>query len=1055
MSARLLLACKYCGKTGFKSPLGLQQHIQRVNLCYQLSQNDASILTGHSGKNPDQTATEETDQLVPGRSTHRETSSIGSSSQQPPQDPYDSDNSFGGMDDDDGSTSVDEADGASVVDTGPSSEANRYHLEQFVAYCKAKAKDPPAFTEDEVNAIKLLSLLHKKKASLDTYDDILAWHLEATGRKSPRIPLRECHEYISRPVMLKKLYRRYTPNPLYGANKTPQYYKTTPTILPISKAKVNVITHDARDMVISLLTDPRFTDDDFLHLDNNPMAAPPVEGFGYIEDVNTGESYANAYEKYITNPEKQILLPIILYIDGAVTGQFDKLQVESLKMTLGILNRKARDKVHAWRDLGFVPNYHKSKSRGKKLLVDTGHDAATNLPLSEDEGEDEATSDEESSDSDSENELNGNDYDANAHASQDFHHVLSIILASLKKLQQEGMVWHYKYRGKVYKDVEFVSYIDSVKCDGEEADKLCSKYSTRTSNVANLCRYCTCPTEHSDWVYADRYKKKTEERIQKLVAKKDEQGLQQISQKYLKNAFYGFKFGHDGGIHQSCPMEMLHHILLGVFAYLTACLKDQIGKSSVLLHDVNALGREYGRLLSHQSDRDYPKTTFTKGIFQGKIMGKEQSGVLLVIAAVLRSDKGQALLKTNKKFQNEATIKDWSCLVETLLQWEAYLKRDVMEKKHLRKLKSKHRYIMWLTKKVLKRTKGMGMKIMKFHGILHLVDDILWHGVPSCMDTGSNESHHKLTKVCAKLTQRDITVFEAQTAQRLVEFLLLELAIAELDGKKIWEYFVEYDYDVDQTVDDLHQAVDKQERPSTGGTSIEVQYDSEEEEVVWSMGSGKCASWDRQLLEWLNDLQEDIGCSVCIRTEHKRKGEMFRGHPNYRGNGAWNDWAIFDWGNSHGHLPGNIWCFVDFRDLADENPRYFDGCQLSKGVFAVIESAKYVDREDHFSEMFWPLEKESKTKHDDGSIEKRRFYLADVEAIVDAVCVIPNISSERKDEYFQVTARKQWASDFVRWLEVPFGEEEAEINEDETRESPPVPPPKPAKRPRKSKKLRK
>ena len=90
-----------------------------------------------------------------------------------------------------------------------------------------------------------------------------------------------------------------------------------------------------------------------------------------------------------------------------------------------------------------------------------------------------------------------------------------------------------------------------------------------------------------------------------------------------------------------------------------------------------------------------------------------------------------------------------------------------MERRHVRKLRDKHRYIMFLIKKVLRRQTGMGFKIIKYHGILHLVDDILNFGVPLCVDTGTNESHHKITKVCAKLTQRDITVFEKQAAQRV------------------------------------------------------------------------------------------------------------------------------------------------------------------------------------------------------------------------------------------------------------------------------------------------
>ena len=182
---------------------------------------------------------------------------------------------------------------------------------------------------------------------------------------------------------------------------------------------------------------------------------------------------------------------------------------------------------------------------------------------------------------------------------------------------------------------------------------------------------------------------------------------------------------------------------------------------------------------------------------------------------------------------------------------------------------------------------------MKFHGILHLVDDMLLHGVPMNMDTGSNESHHKLTKLLAKLTQRDISVFEAQTAQRLVEFLLLELAMEELNGKTMFEHFVTKREEEPELLEGKTEASTSS---TLGGTWISVQHDSDEEDVTWNMGNGKSASWDTDLLQHLHDLQEELGLNLVVRTEHRRNGEVFRGHPNYRGKGAWNDWAVFDWG---------------------------------------------------------------------------------------------------------------------------------------------------------------
>ena len=71
-----------------------------------------------------------------------------------------------------------------------------------------------------------------------------------------------------------------------------------------------------------------------------------------------------------------------------------------------------------------------------------------------------------------------------------------------------------------------------------------------------------------------------------------------------------------------------------------------------------------------------------------------------------------------------------------------------------------------LLKQVGARSKGMGLKLVKFHCISHIAKDIQMFGVPMIVDTGSNESHHKETKVSAKTTARDSKDFEKQTALR-------------------------------------------------------------------------------------------------------------------------------------------------------------------------------------------------------------------------------------------------------------------------------------------------
>jgi hypothetical protein len=423
-------------------------------------------------------------------------------------------------------------------------------------------------------------------------------------------------------------------------------------------------------------------------------------------------------------------MPCILYIDGAVTGQMSNLPITALKLALGIHTREYRAKSWAWSTIGLVPQVSKAGSRGKAIFRASEHIKSFTDDLLEGEGAEPAT-------------------DKETHA-QDFHSILDVIMESFRDVLQNGFIWDLRYRGKTYKNIEFVPYVVFVKCDTDEADLLCGSFKTRTGNVKNLCRYCTCPTQESDLVNVN-FPFKTVSMLTPAVFNNDIEGLWAISQQCIDNAFYKIRFSPESsrGIHGACPMELLHMMLLGIFKYTRNCFFEQIGNSSKLADEINALAQIYGVRFGRQAGRDLPKCRFTNGIQAGKIMAKEFRGILLVMAAVLRSDQGVACLKTNKNFNSDGQIKDWLLLVEMLLEWEAFLCEPVMKIGHVARLQKKHRYVMYLLKRIARRKAGMAMKLVKFHAIGHLARDILLYGVPMEVDTGFNESHHKETKVAA------------------------------------------------------------------------------------------------------------------------------------------------------------------------------------------------------------------------------------------------------------------------------------------------------------------
>jgi hypothetical protein len=108
-------------------------------------------------------------------------------------------------------------------------------------------------------------------------------------------------------------------------------------------------------------------------------------------------------------------------------------------------------------------------------------------------------------------------------------------------------------------------------------------------------------------------------------------GLQTLSQTYLRNAFYDvcFSTGNNRGIHGACPSKLLHAFLLGTFKYIRDIFFEIVGPTSDIAKVINALSKVYGKMFGWQSDRTMPGMAFTKGIQVGKLMAKDYQGVLL------------------------------------------------------------------------------------------------------------------------------------------------------------------------------------------------------------------------------------------------------------------------------------------------------------------------------------------------------------------------------------------------------------------------------------------
>ena len=772
-------------------------------------------------------------------------------------------------------------------------------------------------------------------------------------------------------------------------NYQAQFHSVEKIVLPSSRASVNVVLIDAKEAFKLLLTDPRIKANDYIFGGNDPFAPPKSSQI--IGDLHTADAYIKTYKRLIKRPGEQILLPCPLYIDGASTAQFSDHHITAVKVTFGLFTRKARDQPHFWKILGYIPPIAKEKSRGKRILIESKHLEAARATLDA-------------------QELEGETDNQAAPPSQDLHTMLAKVLESFVKIQnQGGFKWDLFYNGKVHKGVEFVPFVPFIKCDTDEADKLTGSYTFRGKYVAQLCRYCQCPTLRSDDFMAD-YPKKNKHQIQKMVNQGRVDELKAMSQQHIQNATYQLQFGchNNQGVHGATPLEMLHALLLGTFKNLRDEFFRRLKKDSKLADEFDSLAKVMGKFMTRQSARDKPKTQFSNGLRTAKLMAKEYTGILLCMLVAMSCASGRKILGQKKREFGPTFVDDWVLVIETLLQWEEWMKSETMNRKHVKAAKDKHRYIMYLIRKVAKRSKGMGLKTTKFHAILHIADDILNFGVPMEVDTGSNESGHKRVIANAKLTQKNHSNFEEQTEQRLTEIELLELAQQELEGRPLWEYFDGY----------VHQAqpVPKPEPNVTGGATYRVYMgedgDCQVQSIRKSEGNSQELVMEDTLLRFIIGLQiavKDHYKEVPLMTYHKRSGQIFRAAAHYRGE-VWRDWVNINW-VGHGVIPSKIWGFVDLSELPPNcNVSYGGLNQITTGIYAIVESTNTVDGD--YSELISKIATE-------GIVEgELQFYLADVEAFEEPAFVVPDIGGP-ENGYLCIRPRSGWARLFETWLEQP------------------------------------
>ena len=670
-------------------------------------------------------------------------------------------------------------------------------LNQFQEYIRRAKLHQMPLSREMIAAVELMHLMNQHGGSAALYDLLFRWHLEHI----------DVTKSVSADKLHSKLMERY--------NLGPTLPKERGVTLPCANDVMLVPLHDFKAQVVDLLTDPRWTDDDFVFHNGNPYADPPQE-FLTVGEPMTSLATRKTHEAFTANGcwtadgRKILASGIQLYGDATATTANGQ-SLEAIKFTLTILNGKARRQHHAWKTLGFV---RKSIKRGKKVedsIVGSGHvDGKAYFKDKKHRARQYLQSNKSGPLFDSEfytgkkprkrGEVDGEDGSTPPPLkAQDLHCIMQCILDSLKETTDEGgFPFDHRYKGNTYKLLHKF-FIHTVKADSKEAEKYCGTYGTNLEGVGNICRMCCLPADRSDQVYFDEEPaRKTPAMILNLIKTNNRDRLKELSQHPIWNCFYSHQFGkhNTAGIHGATPMETLHWVQLNMYKYNRECFFTQTGDKTNLSGLMEGLTQAYGVFLERQSDRDLPRTVFNTGIRGGFLQAHEMTGVMLLLLLSIRSSAGRGHLLTKgygdakRHFESEQKVINWIRMLETHLMFEQWLEREEHSVALLERAKTKVREMMSLTKAVCQRTKGRGHKLATFHTTLHMPELALELGAPVHNNTDSNESHHIWDKKTAGRTSKQFDTFEISVANHSVSKNAVELGMEEIhNGLRRHNYY--------------------------------------------------------------------------------------------------------------------------------------------------------------------------------------------------------------------------------------------------------------------------
>ena len=590
-----------------------------------------------------------------------------------------------------------------------------------------------------------------------------------------------------------------------------------------------------------------------------------------------------------------------------------------------------------------------------------------------------------------------------------YHKILSEILKSFRDSQDIGICWDLEYPKSCKQIVKLFFPLTFCIVDMKGGKQLCAQYGAN-NQVERPCISCYCSFDKLDNATVLCTPVNGIE-MEKKIKQEDETTLAKVSQhKVVNNAFFGLNTtSWMYGIWGMCPSEILHQYYEGIVQYTLehffASLFSDISRQR--------LNRGVQRVISfcnHQSDRTYPKATYTMGItYSAKMRGKEKFTALFYLSLYLyTSDSEHIYDGLSKKIERKQLVA-WRNLFQKMLYYHDWIMQESFNSQDVKEKQLKIIDLFKLFKKMVKRTDGSHLKLPKLHEFLHSSRDILRHGPARGYDTCPAESNHRPVKQMSQNTQRIKSHFEIQTANRLHEDHVINTAYnnAKLNHNQYKQIR-------------RKNFIDNRDHFHAQGKFVlkYVGADRDLHNLNFYSNDKKCKSlitnthdFDDGLLRYVQKhifekLDDSIKEIECYST-YRRDDHIFYGCPRDDKSKRMNSsWGLFSWSTDNeetSHVPGRC---VFFLDLSNVKYKKAINDRFDMGMHVVIKSFKSVPR---------------------GNIHGKKniaevcllssdpdYYCVPVDTIYDTAFVIPNFEENETSEesMIYVYPRDEWKTNF-------------------------------------------